>query len=108
MLIILTVSLFCTGLIRLVRTKHNVINIILGLVILIILNGLSSYITVFAFSRNYFLELHEMTVGVVKHPAARVRGFRADLNGGGGGRLRRRALGLRERLRQLAVVVEQW
>ena len=60
-LIILTVSLVCTGLIRLVRTKHNVINIILGLVILIILNGLSSYIIVFAFSENYYLELNEMT-----------------------------------------------
>ncbi len=64
-LIILTVSLVCTGLIRLVRTKQNAINIILGLVILIILNGLSSYIIVFAFSRNYFLELHEMTVVLI-------------------------------------------
>lgn len=60
-LIILTVSLVCTGLIRLVRTKHNTINIIFGLVILVVLNGLSSYIIVFAFSKNYFLELHEMT-----------------------------------------------
>lgn len=60
-LIILTVSLVCTGLIRLVRTKHNVISIILGLVILIILNGLSAYIIVFAFSKNYYLELNEMT-----------------------------------------------
>jgi hypothetical protein len=64
-LIILTVSLVCTGLIRLVRTKYNVINITIGLVILIILNGLSSYIIVFAFSKNYFLELHEMTVVLI-------------------------------------------
>lgn len=63
--IILTVSLVCTGLIRLVRTKYNAINIILGLVILIILNGLSSSIIVFAFSKNYFLELHEMTVVLI-------------------------------------------
>lgn len=60
-LIILTVSLVCTGLIRLVRTKFNTINIILGLVILIVLNGLSSYIIVFAFSKDYYLELNEMT-----------------------------------------------
>jgi len=61
-LIILTVSLICTGLIRLLRTKYNLINFILGLVILIILNGLSSYIIVYAFSKNYYLELNEMTV----------------------------------------------
>lgn len=61
-LIILTVSLICTGLIRLLRTKYNLINFILGLVILIILNGLSSYIIVYAFSNNYYLELNEMTV----------------------------------------------
>ena len=60
--IILTVSLICTGLIRLLRTKYNLINFILGLVILIILNGLSSYIIVYAFSKNYYLELNEMTV----------------------------------------------
>ena len=60
-LIILTVSLVCTGLIRLLRTKSNSINIILGLVILIVLNGLSSYIIVFAFSKKYYLELNEMT-----------------------------------------------
>jgi len=64
-LIVLTVSLVCTGLIRLVQTKYNLINIILGLVILIILNKLSSYIIVFAFSKNYFLELHEMTVVLI-------------------------------------------
>lgn len=64
-LIILTVSLICTGLIRLFRTKYNVINILLGLVILIILNGLSSYIIVFAFSKNYYPELNEMTVVLI-------------------------------------------
>jgi CHASE2 domain-containing sensor protein len=64
-LIILTVSLACTGLIRLVRTKYNAINIILGLAVLVILNGLSSYIIVFAFSKNYFIELHEMTVVLI-------------------------------------------
>lgn len=64
-LIILIVSLVCTGLIRLVRTKHNAINIILGLVILIVLNGLSSSIIVLAFSKNYFIELHEMTVVLI-------------------------------------------
>lgn len=64
-LIILTISLICTGLIRIVRTKNNLINIILGLVILIIINGLSSYIIVFAFSKSYYLELHEMTVVLI-------------------------------------------
>lgn len=64
-LIILTVSLICTGLIRIARTKNNIINIILGLLILIILNGLSSYIIVFAFSRNYYLELNEMNVVLI-------------------------------------------
>lgn len=63
--IILIVSLVCTGLIRLLRTKYNAINIILGLVILIILNGLSSYIIVLAFSKNYYLELNEMTVVLI-------------------------------------------
>ena len=48
-LIILSVGLLCTGLIRLARTKYNVLNILLGLVILTVLNGLSSYIIVFAF-----------------------------------------------------------
>jgi len=64
-LIILIVSLVCTGLIRLARTRYNAINIILGLVILIILNALSSYIIVFAFSKNYYLELNEMTVVLI-------------------------------------------
>jgi hypothetical protein len=64
-IIILIVSLVCTGLIRLVRTKYNVINIMLGLVILIILNGLSSFIIVFAFWKNYYLELNEMTVVLI-------------------------------------------
>lgn len=64
-LIILTVSLLCTGLIRLVRTKYNIANIILGLLILIVLNGLSSYIIVFAFSKNYYLELNEMTAVLI-------------------------------------------
>lgn len=64
-LIILTVSLLCTGLIRLVRTKNNIVNIILGLVILIVLNGLSSYIIVYAFSKSYYLELNEMTVVLI-------------------------------------------
>jgi hypothetical protein len=61
-LIILTVSLVCVGLIRLVRTKNNIINILLALIIFIVLNGISSFIIVFAFSRNYYLELNEMTV----------------------------------------------
>jgi hypothetical protein len=61
-LIILTVSLLCTGLIRLGRTRYNVLNILLGLVILVVLNGISSFIIVFAFSKNYYLELNEMTV----------------------------------------------
>lgn len=60
-IIILTVSLVCTGLIRLVRTRHNVISIILGLAILIILNALSGYMIVLAFSKNYYLELNEVT-----------------------------------------------
>lgn len=64
-LIIITVSLLCTGLIRLTRTRHNVVNIVLGLVILIVLNGLSSYIIVFAFSKNHYLELNEMTVVLI-------------------------------------------
>jgi hypothetical protein len=64
-LIIVTVSLLCTGLIRLVRTKYNVLNILLGLVILIVLNGLSSYIIVYAFSKNYYLELNEMTAVLI-------------------------------------------
>jgi hypothetical protein len=64
-LIILTVSLVCVGLIRLVRTKNNVINILLALVIFIVLNGISSFIIVFAFSRNYYLELNEMTVVLI-------------------------------------------
>lgn len=64
-LITMTISLICTGLIRLIRTKHNVINIICGLAILIMLNGLSCYIIVLAFSKNYFLELHEMTVVLI-------------------------------------------
>jgi len=64
-LIVLTVSLVCTGLIRLLRTKSNVINVTLGLIILIVLNGLSSYIIVFAFSENYYLELNEMTVVLI-------------------------------------------
>lgn len=64
-LIILTVSLICTGLIRLVRTNYNAINFLLGLVILIALNGLSAFIIVFAFSKNYYLELNEMTVVLI-------------------------------------------
>jgi hypothetical protein len=64
-LIILAVSLVCTGLIRLARTKYNVINVILGLCILIGLNSLSSYLIVLAFSKGYFLELHEMTVVLI-------------------------------------------
>lgn len=80
-LIILSVSLFCTGLIRLVRTKHNAINIILGLIILIILNGLSSYIVVFAFSKNYFLELHEVTVVLIISAIASVYWNTKDVQG---------------------------
>jgi CHASE2 domain-containing sensor protein len=80
-LIILTVSLVCTGLIRLVRTKHNVINIILALVILIVLNGLSSYIIVFAFSKNYYLELNEMTVVLIISAIASVYWNTKDVQG---------------------------
>ncbi|SKC43898.1 CHASE2 domain-containing protein [Ohtaekwangia koreensis] len=64
-LIILAAGLLCTVLIRLVRTKYNVVNFLLGLVILIVLNGLSSYIIVFAFSENYYLELNEVTVVLI-------------------------------------------
>ena len=64
-LIIVTVSLLCTGLIKLIRTKYNVLNILLGLVILVVLNGLSSYIIVYAFSKNYYLELNEITVVLI-------------------------------------------
>jgi CHASE2 domain-containing sensor protein len=61
-LLILTVGLICAGLIRLLRTKYNLINFIIGLAILIILNGISSYMIVYAFSESYYLELNEMTV----------------------------------------------
>jgi CHASE2 domain-containing sensor protein len=64
-LIILAASLLCTGLIRLVRTKYNVLNILLALVILVAFIGLSSYIIVYAFSKNYYLELNEMTVVLI-------------------------------------------
>ena len=63
--IILTMSFICGGLIRIARTKSNTINIIIGLVILIVLNGLSSAIIVLAFTKNYYLELNEMTVVLI-------------------------------------------
>jgi hypothetical protein len=46
-------------------TKYNVVNIVVGLVILTILAGLSSYIIVFAFSKNYYVELNEMTLALI-------------------------------------------
>jgi len=85
-LLIVLVSLICTVLIRLVHTKYNVINIILALAILIILNGLSSYIIVFAFSRDYYLKLDEMTVVLIISAAASVywnaEGNKAPANNG--------------------------
>ena len=63
--IILALSLVCTSLIRIVRTKYDVINIILGAAILIVLNGLSGFIIIFAFSKNYYLEMNEMTVVLI-------------------------------------------
>lgn len=64
-LIILVISLVCTGLIVLLRTKNNIINIVLGLVFLIIFNALSSYLIVFAFTKNYYLELNEVTIVLI-------------------------------------------
>ncbi|MEQ8477916.1 MAG: CHASE2 domain-containing protein [Fulvivirga sp.] len=65
MLIILIISLFCAGVIRLVRTKYLILDILLGLTILIALNLLSGYIIVFAFSKNYYLQLHEMATVLI-------------------------------------------
>jgi len=64
-LIVLTVSLLCTGLIRLARTKYHALNILLALLVLIVLNGLSSLIIVLAFSKNYYIELNEITVVLI-------------------------------------------
>ncbi len=61
-LIILTVGLICAVMVKLVWTKYNVLNIALALIILVVLNGISSYVIVFAFSKNYYLELNEMAL----------------------------------------------
>jgi hypothetical protein len=63
--IILLMSLTCIGLIKVVWTRYSAINILLGLMILMILVGLSSYIIVFAFSKSYYVELNEMTLVLI-------------------------------------------
>ena len=60
--IILIVSLLLSGLLRLLRTRRDTLNIILGVIFFIILNVLSTALIVLAFDKNYYLNLDEMTV----------------------------------------------
>jgi CHASE2 domain-containing sensor protein len=59
--IILLIGLLSTALLRLFRTRRDVLNIILGLLVFIVLNGLSSGLIVLAFAKDYYLDLDEMT-----------------------------------------------
>lgn len=60
--IILFVSLLNTVLLRLLRTRRDMLNILLGVILFVILNGLSTVLIVLAFAQNYYLSLDEMTV----------------------------------------------
>ena len=59
-------NLFTIALRNILKDKtYSAINILLGLMILMILVGLSSYIIVFAFSKSYYVELNEMTLVLI-------------------------------------------
>lgn len=71
-IIIITTGLVCIGLIRLFRTKYNFINFVIGLIILILLNGLTSAAIVFAFTKHYYLEINGTTIVLIVSAIAAV------------------------------------
>jgi CHASE2 domain-containing sensor protein len=60
--IILFVGLLNTVLLRILRTRRDILNILFGVTFFVILNGLSSALIVLAFAQNYYLSLDEMTL----------------------------------------------
>jgi hypothetical protein len=60
--IVLIISLLYTGLLRLLRTKRDLLNIVVSILLFIVINGLSTALIVIAFTKNYYLNLDELTV----------------------------------------------
>lgn len=64
-LIVMSSALACAGLMRVVRTRHIIVNILTGLLILFVLETLNAFVIVFAFMHRYYLEMNEFSAVLI-------------------------------------------